>query len=208
MADLDKKDLKDSLKAQRDAKSDEMYAEKQAQKKIIRAIKRQKAAGGLGITSLMDVMTIMLTFLMKNYTSKADVIQMSDELMLPKSTGVLQLEPSVRIFITKNGIKVEDDAKKRTVKITNYAIDPSDMLNGEAATHVVAVLKEALEEKAEYLKNLERESDGRRPFKKTLTIISDRAVPFRIINDVVFTAAISEFTKVKFAVILMKAKSS
>lgn len=208
MTDLDKKDLKDSLKAQRDAKSDEMYAEKQAQKKVVRAIKRQKAVSGLGITSLMDVMTIMLTFLMKNYTSKADVIQMSDELMLPKSTGVLQLEPSVRIFVTKNGIKVEDDAKKRTVKITNYAIDPSDMMNGEAATHVVSVLKEALEEKAEYLKNLERESDGRRPFKKTLTIISDRAIPFRIINDVVFTAAISEFTKVKFAVILMKAKSS
>lgn len=208
MTDLDKKDLKDSLKAQRDAKSDEMYAEKQAQKKVIRAIKRQKAVSGIGITSLMDIMTIMLTFLMKNYTSKADVIQMSDELMLPKSTGVLQLEPSVRIFITKNGIKVEDDAKKRNVKITNYAIDPSDMMNGESATHVVSVLKEALEEKAEYLKNLERESDGRRPFKKTLTIISDRAIPFRIINDIVFTAAISEFTKVKFAVILMKAKSS
>ncbi|GEM_PF-472797 len=204
MTDLDKKDLKDSLKAQRDAKSEEMYAEMQAQKKTIRAIKRQKIAGGLAITSLMDIMTIMLTFLMKNFASKADVIQMSDELMLPKSTGVLQLEQTVRIFVTKNGIKVEDDAKKRTVKITNYAIDPSDMLNGEAATHVVSVLKEALEEKAEYLKNLERESDGRRPFKGTLTIISDRGVPFRIINDVVFTAAISEFKKVKFAIIQKK----
>lgn len=204
MTDLDKKDLKDSLKAQKDAKSEEMYAEMQAQKKIIRAIKRQKVAGGLAITSLMDIMTIMLTFLMKNFASKADVIQMSDELMLPKSTGVLQLEQTVRIFVTKNGIKVEDDAKKRTVKITNYAIDPSDMLNGEAATHVVSVLKEALEEKAEYLKNLERESDGRRPFKGTLTIISDRGIPFRIINDVVFTAAISEFKKVKFAIIQKK----
>ncbi|MBN2694478.1 biopolymer transporter ExbD [bacterium] len=198
---MDEQQLREQQLSEQKAKMDMLIEANIKYKKFIRKLKRQRAAGGLGMNSLMDILTILLIFLLKSFSSKADAIQMSDELELPKSSGILKLERSIRVYVTKNSIKVEGDSKKRSVKIINGTIDPTDMVNGDAATHVIAELKDILEEKAEYLKNLERESNGRREFKGLITIISDRSIPFRIINDVVFTAAISEFKNVKFAVI-------
>jgi len=184
-------------------KLDKLYQDKQDLKKFIRKIKREKASGGLGMNSLMDIMTILLIFLLKSFSSKADTVQMSEELQLPKSTGFAKLERSIRVFVTTDSIKVDGDKKTRSVTLAkgSFTIEDSDMLNGDPNTHTIATLKEILEEKAEYLKDLERESSGRRKFKGLITIISDKRIPYRVINDVVHTAAISEFKKIKFAII-------
>ena len=182
-------------------KMDKLYQDKQELKKFIRQLKRQKASGGLGMNSLMDIMTILLIFLLKSFSSKADTVQMSEELQLPKSTGFAKLEQTIRIFVTANNIKVEGDKKARTVSLTDSKIEDSDMLNGDPNTHTIATLKEILEEKAEYLQDLERESSGRRKFKGLITVISDKRIPYRIINDVVHTATGAKFKKIKFAII-------
>lgn len=183
-------------------KTDKLYQEKLELKKFIRKLKRQKASGGLGMNSLMDIMTILLIFLLKSFSSKADTVQMSEELQLPKSTGFAKLEQTIRVFVTTEGIKVEGDKKARSVLLSReYSVEDADMLNGDPNTHTISTLKEILEEKAEYLKDLERESSGRRKFKGLITIISDRRIPYRVINDVVHTAASSEFKKIKFAII-------
>jgi len=178
-----------------------MFEEQQKLKKYIRKLKREKATGGLGMNSLMDIMTILLIFLLKSFSSKADSIQMSEELQLPKSTGLLKLEQTIRVYVTKNTIMVEKDPKGREVKLQNEMVDDADMLNGSPDTHIIATLKEVLDEKAEYLKDLERASGGKRKFKGLITIIADKTIPYRVINDVVETSAAAGFKKVKFAII-------
>lgn len=188
-----------------------MFEQRQKLKKYIRKLKREKASGGLGMNSLMDILTILLIFLLKSFSSKADAIKMSDELRLPSSSGILKMEQTIRVYVTKSSIKVEGDSKKRVVKLMKGSIDPSDMANGDPGSHVIATLREVLEEKAEYLTDLEEQSDGRRQFEGKITIVCDRTVPYRIINDVVYTAAVSSatnadgenvgFKNVKFAVI-------
>ncbi len=180
---------------------DKMFEDQQNLKKFIRKLKREKASGGLGMNSLMDIMTILLIFLLKSFSNKADSIQMSEELQLPKSTGLLKLEQTIKVYVTKNSIVVEKDPKGREVKLQNEMVDDTDMLNGSPETHVIATLKDILEEKAEYLKDLERASGGKRKFKGLITIIADKTIPYRVINDVVQTSSVSGFKKVKFAVI-------
>ena len=178
-----------------------MFEDQQNLKKYIRKLKREKASGGMGMNSLMDIMTILLIFLLKSFSNKADSIQMSKELQLPKSTGLLKLEQTIKVYVMKNSITVEKDGKGRKVVLQNAMVDDADMLNGDPNTHVIATLKDILEEKAEYLKDLERQSNGKRKFKGVVTIIADKTIPYRVINDVVQTSAISQFKKVKFAVI-------
>jgi len=192
---LENKNTEQQLRVQK------MFEDQQELKKFIRKLKKQKASGGLGMSSLMDIMTILLIFLLKSFSNKADSIQMSQELQLPKSTGLLKLEQTIKVYVMKSSITVEKDEKGRRVTLQNSMVDDTDMLNGDPNTHVIATLKEVLDEKAEYLKDLERQSGGKRKFKGVITIIADKTVPYRVINDVVQTSAHAEFKKVKFAVI-------
>lgn len=182
-------------------KVQKMFEDQQQLKKYIRKLKREKASGGMGMNSLMDIMTILLIFLLKSFSNKADSIQMSQELQLPKSTGLLKLEQTIKVYVMKNSISVEKDEKERKVILQNAMVDDADMLNGDPNTHVIATLKDILDEKAEYLKDLERQSGGKRKFKGVITIIADKTIPYRVINDVVQTSAMAEFKKVKFACI-------
>ncbi len=181
--------------------SEKMFQEQKKLKKYVRKLKREKATGGLGMNSLMDIMTILLIFLLKSFSNKADSIQMSNELQLPKSSDLLKLEQTVKVYVTKNNIIVEKDPKSREIKLQNQVVDDADMLNGAPESHVITTLKDVLDEKAEYLKDLERQSNGKRKFKGLITIIADKTTPYRVINDVVHTSMIAEFKKVKFAVI-------
>ena len=132
---------------ERQQRMQQLFEEKQNLKKYIRKLKREKATSGLGMNSLMDIMTILLIFLLKSFSNKADSIQMSEELKLPKSTGLLKLEQTIKVYVTKNSIMVEKDPKNRVIKLQNKMVDDSDMLNGDPNTHVISELKDVLEEK-------------------------------------------------------------
>src|SRR5215471_939445 len=85
-----------------------------AGKKAIRSYARKLAEPevikDLNITPMMDMMTIILVFLLKSFSSTTSTITFNQDLQVPKSITQLKPKLAVTVTITKKVILVEGDA--------------------------------------------------------------------------------------------------
>lgn len=58
------------------------------------------------LTSLIDVMTILLVFLLKSFSVEGDLVRPSDDLALPESNSTQRPVPALNVEITTNSINV------------------------------------------------------------------------------------------------------
>ena len=94
----------------------------------------------LNITPMMDMMTILLVFLLKQFSVQAAAASMSEGLQLPTSSIEAQRPLAVNVTVTQNAILVEGDA---VTTVRGGAVDPSvkrDGANGYYITPLVDTL--------------------------------------------------------------------
>jgi len=70
--------------------------------------RRVEADDELNITSMMDMMTIILVFLLKSFSATTITVKPSDTLMLPKSNAEKDPSVAVNVIIAQDKIIVED----------------------------------------------------------------------------------------------------
>lgn len=68
--------------------------------------KRQIAAM-LTLTAMVDMFTVLAVFLLQNYQTTGDVIELSDDVVLPKAAKVRELKPATVVVISKGKIIVD-----------------------------------------------------------------------------------------------------
>lgn len=157
--------------------------------------KRGVAAGPtLTINSLMDAMTIILVFLLMNYSVDPLRIDTSEDLKLPASTTEINPKPSAAVSITAKGIIVND---KAVVPIKDGTVEKA-YKQGEESSMQIQPLFEALNEAATTQKDIASRIGSK--FEGVLTIIAHEETPYRLITEVLYTAGQAEFQKFKFAV--------
>lgn len=123
------------------------------------------------LTSLIDVMTILLVFLLKNFSVEGELITPSKDLVLPKSTIDKKAEPMFTVQISKNDLMVDGQS---VVKV-------SDFVNRD--TLFVEELLKGIEKYAKKSVNAEN------IFTKEVMIEADRELPFNVIKRVMFTCS-------------------
>lgn len=147
------------------------------------------------INSLMDAMTIILVFLLMNYSVDPLRIDMSDDLKLPASTTEINPQASAAVTITSKGIVVND---KLVVPVKQGTIDKVHK-QGEETQLQIQPLFEALNEEATRQKNIAQLAGGK--FEGVITVIAHNETPYRLLTEVLYTAGQAEFQKFKFAVL-------
>lgn len=147
------------------------------------------------INSLMDAMTIILVFLLMNYSIDPLRVDSGEDLKLPPSTTEINPDPSATVTVTSNGIIVND---KLVVDIQNGEVDKVKK-GGDENSLQIHPLFEALNEEATRQKEMARLTGGR--FDGLLTVIAHQETPYRLITEVLFTAGQAEFARYKFAVL-------
>ena len=165
------------------------------------ARKRQERRGrrlpegdaGLTINSLMDAMTIILIFLLINYSVDPLKVDFPD-LQLPASTTEVNPEQSAAVIITEKSIIVSD---KEVVPIKDGMVDKVFKAGEETALRIEPLF-EALIKEATNQKQIASLRGGK--FQGLITVIADRKVPYRLLTEVLYTAGQAEFAKFKFAV--------
>jgi biopolymer transport protein ExbD len=150
----------------------------------------------LNITAMMDMMTIILVYLLKSYSSAPDNIQPSDEMKLAQSTTRIKPEESVPVAITKKGILVSD---KTVVPVQNGKIPPQYKEGNKETSFLISPLLAAMKKEAEKQKVIARYNKSK-DFKGMVMIIGDRMVPYRLLTEVLYTVGQAEFGQYKFAV--------
>jgi biopolymer transport protein ExbD len=148
----------------------------------------------VSINSLLDVLSVILVFLMKSYSTSSVQVKPSADLQVPFTHSVEQVEESTAITITRKDVMVDDAP---VVTLSDGKVAESDR---SEAGFLIDPLFSRLKDEVAKLKKIEAKNSSAK-FKGVCTIIADRYVPFPVIAQVMYTAGQAEYGDFKFALI-------
>lgn len=158
----------------------------------------------LNITSLLDVMVIILVFLLKSYTASTLILNPAKGVHLPTSASPDDPRDSHMLAITPEGILLENE---RVIDFAKSAGDVADAQGSEYRFHSndldegglrIAPLYDALRalrQKSEVLRTKSAARAEGRPisFSGVLAIQADKLVSYRVLRKVMYTAGAAGF---------------
>lgn len=157
----------------------------------------------LSITSMMDMMTIILVFLLKSFSTD-DISVQGAELELPVSTSAVAPKLAVNVVIAQNQILVDGEAILQIVEEVDPTTGRPTFKIPDAAKRGAKVIDlfEKLEAKAEAAKRIgERAGSEDFDFKGQVLLQVDKQLPFSVIREVMYTAGQAQFGEFRFVVI-------
>jgi biopolymer transport protein ExbD len=175
--------------------------DKEAKKQIARFRERVEAEVEelhmqyLNIMPMMDMMTILLVFLLKQFSMQAASMAMSEGLALPTSSVERTSPVAVNITVTQNAVLVEGDA---VAPVRNGAVDPSVKRDG-ANGYYITPLVDVLTKHANRLKKIS--ALGGSQFDSTAMVMVDKGTPYRLLTEVLYSAGQAEFRNYRLIVI-------
>lgn len=142
--------------------------------------------GELNMNSMMDMMTIILLFLLKSFSTDGALVSQSEDLTLPTSIRADKPKKELNVAISQDHIIVND------IPIIELAsLNPGEMM--------IPGLNAKLAEYAAQEKQLELEVG--KEFTHQVIIQGDRAIPFDVLIKVMYTCSQSEFYKMRLLTI-------
>jgi biopolymer transport protein ExbD len=147
-------------------------------RRIARMTRNKKAAPKLNLTSLMDVFTILVFFLMYNYSANVETLQQPRQISLPESDAEAKPRETVVIFVGKDEVLVQG---VRVARVADIAANPGEL--AELNDSVIGTSTQAVAHSHE------------------VTVLADKSVPFNVVKKVMATCTGQGFTRVSLAVV-------
>lgn len=165
-----------------------------AKKKEKAAIRRAKPEekSELGLTSLMDIVSIIVVYLLKSYASDPVIISPTAGQKIPLSNADSSIQDGIPIFVTQRGITFGD---KKVVSMTA----DGDLEESAVTNHLIGPLFDAMAEEVDKAKTL-GENIGK-PWEGRAILVGDEGLKFSVLVDVMYTAGRAEFSEYSFCVI-------
>jgi hypothetical protein len=165
----------------------------QLKKEIKQANRRNKKdeQASLGMTSLMDIVAIIVVYLLKSYASDPILIQPISEQKIPLSRMDAPLKEGIPIYISSRELIFMEQS---LAVLTDGELSPNDVQG-----HIIRPLFEKLEEETEKSKDLfEKRNEA---WVGHIILIGDEALKFSTIVDVMYTAGRLEYSEYSFCII-------
>jgi len=158
--------------------------------KTSRRIKRmgrasKKTVPAMSLTSLMDVFTILVFFLLVN-SSNSEVVTQPKEITLPDSVVEAKPRETVVIMVTLNSILIQGKPVVTYDDVINSKKDAIAEISGELQTlrkNVIGVSTKSVSKSNE------------------VTILSHKTVPFKVLKKVMSSCTYAGYEKISMAVI-------
>ncbi len=160
-------------------------------RRMKRMARNKKKVPNLPLTSLMDVFTILVFFLLF-HSGSAEVLEAPKQIKLPDSVVEAKPRQTVVIMVSPEVVVVQGEAVISTVDLLDTQMD-------------------SVAEITEKLAQLERSIIGINTKKavesKEVTILADKTIPFRALKKIMSTCTGSGYGKISLAVTQKDAKS-
>ena len=169
-----------------------------------KASRRQGGNEGLNITSMMDIMTIILIFLLKSYSTEDISVTPTADLVVPISSATKPPKLAVQVVVSKSQILVDGVVVMSLVQSTNpvTGVDVPSIPASEKQGQMIQKLYEKLLTKAETAKTQAQRTDREDlAFKGEILLQCDSSLPFSVIREVMYTAGQAQFSNFRFVVI-------
>ncbi len=176
-----------------------------------KARERQGEIKELNITAMMDMMTIILVFLLKSWSSSNTTVEVNTTMTPPTSTTQLHPDDTLTITVSEKAILVGDKVVAQLEGTETPPGCPGPLCGVGVKTP--AALKEGGEDSLKIVPlydRLQKEVDKleyiakynpRAPFNGRVTIIADRWVPYRLLTEILYTAGKAKLDQYRFLVL-------
>lgn len=162
------------------SKSNQKQLRKPRSNKNLKAFKPQ-------MTSLIDLMTVIIIFLLQSFSAEGQMITVSNELSLPRSSARKTPELNVNIVITGKYIMAENEKLVSTDEV---------LANDDL---VVPQLYNWLGQRRELTEKIAKYST-KMSFKGNVTIQGDKRIHFRLLKKIMYTCGQQGFNNFALAV--------
>jgi biopolymer transport protein ExbD len=164
-------------------------------KRLIRFRRRRKKTevGELDITSLLDILVILLVFLLKSYSTSGLIYTPPDQIELPSSESKSKGNMAVMIQVSKEKIWVDEKI------IINKSVDQIKLSSKDGKT--IVVLFDELTRKRQEIDVINKTSPAGNKFSGVINLVIDKTIKFSQVKNILYTAAEAGFIKYKFVVL-------
>jgi biopolymer transport protein ExbD len=140
--------------------------------------------GALNLTSLMDVFTILVLYLLVNQ-SAVEIIDPPRDIILPESVAEAGPRQTVMMTVSEEYVAIQGEPVMMT----------AELLDGEGA--IAEPVQEALARLKERVIGLTTEAVAQ---SDEVTILAHRTIPFKALKTLMVTATDAGYTKISLAV--------
>ena len=147
----------------------------------------------LDITSLLDILVIMLVFLLKSYNSTGLILNVPKDITLPSSNSQ---------DINTAGVVVQ--VSPTTIWVDNQVILDKEETQGKVYDYggrrIIPLFNELVNKK-NLVKRVQKTSTEAKDFSGVVNLIVDKTIKYSEIKKILFTAAEAGYKSYKFVVL-------
>jgi len=154
-------------------------------RRIRRMERNRKKVSGLNLTSLMDVFTILVFFLLAN-SSSSEIVTTPKQIKLPDSIVEAKPRETVVIMVSPDAVLVQGEE----------IIGTSELLaSGNESVPAIAERLNLLEQNiiGIHTKGIVQ--------SKEITLLADKSIPFRVLKKIMSTCTSAGYGRISLAVI-------
>jgi biopolymer transport protein ExbD len=152
-------------------------------------MERYASDGGLTLTSMMDILTTLLFFVLKSYVSGGEVTVPPPGVMLPRSVAAADMRSSVVVAIDADAILL---AGEKVASVREASAGDELM---------IAPLARRLAEARTQMDDLDRRKGKPAVTARLATIQGDADIEFRVLQRVMYTLDRNGFPDIALAVL-------
>jgi len=160
---------------------------------MARMKRRKSSLPKLNLTSLMDVFTVLVFFLIFNSSATVETLQTPKQIKLPESVVEEKPRETVVIFVGTEEVLIQGVVVARVSDIQamgNVEIEPIGVRLAELSDSVIGLSTQAVAESQE------------------VTVLADKTVPFNVLKKVMATCTAQGYTRVSLAVVQKSPQST
>lgn len=140
----------------------------------------------LNLTSMINVFVLLVIFLIQQFSADGDLLFMTEKIKMPEAANYEQLERAPVIQVSADDISIEGSRVAVVADIEN-----EEYWN-------IPALEEQLRDQKKAYEMVRGSGEG---FKGDINIQADKAVPFKIIKRVMYSANQAGYFNINFAVL-------
>jgi biopolymer transport protein ExbD len=153
-----------------------------------RQIRVRSKHAPLRLTSMMDILTVLLLFLLKSFVVEGEVISPVPGVNLPESSSIATPQASMVVAIFNDTVLLDGVAVARISQETS-----GDLL--------IEALADRLDEARDRVIEIQRLRGEPREFHGRVSIQGDRNIEFAILQRVMYTCSASGYEDISLAVL-------
>ena len=163
-----------------------------ASKSSLKQVRKARGSGKVKsfkpqLTSLIDVMTILLIYLLQSFSTEGDIVTVHKSLILPESSA--KKTPELRVTLTVNNSYIlAEDSKVASVE---------EVLRSDSL--IIPGLYDWLFNRRKATEKIEQYSTKTK-FKGEITIHGDKRIRFRLLKKIMYTCGQQGYNNFSLAV--------